>query len=93
MSYSEKIAVSPGEISQNGAPAPLSGFVTKRELAKLLRVSSRTIERWIRLRELPAPVRLGRQIFFHLPTLERHFEQQAVASVQKLNRPPRRSGR
>jgi excisionase family DNA binding protein len=69
------------------ASMPLADFVTKRELAEILQVSPRTVERWIRLRELPAPVRLGRTSFFHLPSIEALLQGRAVEALESLARP------
>ena len=54
----------------------LDEYVGKRELAREFGVSKRTIERWVRLRLLPAPVRLGRTALYHIPTLKRHLADQ-----------------
>lgn len=40
-------------------------FLTKPQLAALFGVSERTVERWVRLRSLPAPTRVGRQRLWH----------------------------
>lgn len=49
--------------------ATLTDFAHPRELAKEFNVSVRTIERWVRMRLLPAPVKLGRTTLHHLPTV------------------------
>ena len=54
----------------------LRDYVTKHTLAVEFGVSTRTIERWVRLRLLPAPVRLGRTSLYHLPTIWGHLENQ-----------------
>lgn len=66
--------------SKNDAVAPaekdgdiLTGFVSKERLAEEFGVSPRTIERWIRLRFLPPPVRLGRTTLYHVETVRMHL--------------------
>lgn len=54
----------------------LAEYVRKSELAQEFQVSERTIERWVRLRILPAPLKLGRTSLFHLPTVRKHLERQ-----------------
>jgi predicted DNA-binding transcriptional regulator AlpA len=41
-----------------------SSFVTAKELALLLNVSSRTLSRWHRLRKGPARVQIGHMIYY-----------------------------
>ena len=64
-----------------GSAAPcsalLTDYVRKEQLAQLFGVSQRTIERWVRLRLLPAPLRLGRKGFFYLPSIKRHLADRA----------------
>ena len=54
----------------------LQGYASKDQLADEFRVSPRTIERWVRLRLLPAPIRLGRKSLYHLPSIKRHMTDQ-----------------
>ena len=49
---------------------------TKAEIAREFGVSERTIERWVRMRLLPRPLKLGRTILFHLPTVQQHLAKQ-----------------
>lgn len=58
----------------------LSHYVSKKTVAEAFNVSERTIERWVRLRILPAPLRLGRSRLFHLPTIERHLTKLTEAA-------------
>ena len=51
----------------------LGDYMRKDELAQEFEVSERTIERWVRLRLLPAPVKLGRSTLFHVPSLQTHL--------------------
>ncbi len=66
----------------------LAEFGRKEDLAREFRVSDRTIERWVRLRLLPAPIRLGRTSLYHLPTVKKYL---AVQMKQRSRRNPRRS--
>ena len=54
----------------------LSDYVRKSVIAREFEVSERTIERWVRLRLLPAPLKLGRTSFFHLPTVADYLANQ-----------------
>ncbi len=69
-------------------PGLLDEFVRKKDLAREFDKSERTIERWVRLRLLPAPLRLGRTSLFHLPTVKNHLAKQME---QRSRRDPRRS--
>jgi len=53
--------------------AILSGFITKAEIAQELGVSERTVERWVRLRLLPQPLKMGRSSLFHREALKEHL--------------------
>ena len=65
------------QVEQDGAAIKLlADYASKEELAEDLDVSPRTIERWVRLRLLPEPVRLGRTRLFHIPTIRRHWQSQ-----------------
>ena len=59
----------------------LAEYANKKEVADEFDVSERTIERWVRLRLLPAPVRLGRTSLFHLPTIRRHLDSLSEPAV------------
>ena len=69
-------------------PGLLAEFVRKEDLAREFGVSERTIERWVRQRLLPAPLRLGRTSFHHIPTVKNHLAKQME---QRSRRDPRRS--
>lgn len=75
-----------GDVQQGGL---LSEYVRKKELATEFDVSERTIERWVRLRLLPAPVRLGRTTLYHVPTVIQHLADQAKGKRRPTGRPGR----
>ncbi len=54
----------------------LSDYANTAELAQSFGVSTRTIDRWIRLRIIPPPVRLGRTALHHIPTIKKHLLEQ-----------------
>ena len=64
----------------------LCEFANKSELAGLFGVSPRTIERWVHLRAIPKPVRLGRQLFFHLPTIREALIKAAASEPRQRPR-------
>ena len=72
--------------SEDHKSSLLSEYIRKDELAHEFGVSARTVERWVRLRILPAPVRLGRTLLFHLPTIRRHLENLSNQAVRRRNR-------
>lgn len=49
----------------------LDEFAEKSRVAEIFKVSERTIERWVRMRWIPSPVRIGNTSLFHLPTLRK----------------------
>jgi len=51
-------------------------YMSKEQIAKVFEVSERTVERWVRLRLFPAPLRLGRKRLYHLPTIRRYLADQ-----------------
>ena len=65
----------------------LAEFIGKEDLAHEFGVAGRTIERWVRLRLLPAPIRLGRTSLYHLPTVKKYLAEQME---QRSRRNPRR---
>ncbi len=75
---------------EGGGESLLTGFISKTEMAREFGVSERTVERWVRLRLLPRPLKMGRSILFHRQTLEAHL----LARAEDANAPkPRRCGR
>ena len=70
-------ATNGGPIAPNHKEPPLlRDYAGKDEIAREFGVSERTIERWVRLRLLPRPVKLGRTTLFHLPTVKKHLARQ-----------------
>ena len=63
----------------------LSEFVSKAEVAQEFSVSERTVERWVRLRLLPKPLKMGRSILFHRDALKAHF----LARLEEPDSPER----
>ena len=51
----------------------LDDLITKSKLAESFGVSERTIERWVRMRQLPKPVRIGGKSLFHVPSVRKHL--------------------
>jgi excisionase family DNA binding protein len=52
-------------------------FLTKREVAAMLRVSPRTLDTWLQ-RGLVPHIRLGRSVRFSRASLTRHLELQTI---------------
>jgi predicted DNA-binding transcriptional regulator AlpA len=57
----------------------LDEFATKTQVAESFGVTERTIDRWVRLRVIPQPRKVGRQRLWHLPTLRKSLTQWAAA--------------
>ncbi len=55
----------------------LEEFASKKDVADAFNVTSRTIERWVRLRIFPSPIKVGRQSLFHVPTIKKHLKAAA----------------
>lgn len=53
--------------------------VTKADLASAFDVSGRTIERWIRLRQLPQPKRVGKNRIWSGAQLRQHVGLETAA--------------
>lgn len=66
-----------GQSNPAGGEDLLADFASKSDLAQRFEVSERTIERWVRMRVLPQPVRLGRTSLFHLPSVQDHLLRRA----------------
>lgn len=67
----------------------LCEFASKAELAGLFGVSVRTIERWVRLRLIGKPVRLGRRSLFHIPTIRQALTDEASRAPRRASGPRR----
>ncbi len=74
-------------------PGLLAEFIWKKDLAHEFRVSERTIERWVRLRLLPAPLKLGRTSIFHVPTVKKDLVDQTSDKIRWRSRKIRRRSR
>ena len=57
----------------------LDEFATKTQVAVFFGVTERTIDRWVRLRTIPQPRKVGRQRLWHLPTLRKSLVKEAAA--------------
>lgn len=77
---------SAGAIQRDGDSHLLIDFARKEQLAREFGVSERTIERWVRMRVLPKPVRLGRTLLFHIPTIRRYLESQSPSDRPRRSR-------
>lgn len=49
----------------------LTDFATKQEVAKKFGVTTRTVDRWVRQGQIPAPLKIGRQRLWHQPTVNK----------------------
>ena len=61
----------------DGHSSLLDDYVSKVDLAGEFGVSTRTVERWVRLRVIPSPVKIGRLSLFHVPSLAKYLAAQA----------------
>ncbi len=75
---------------KDGDKSLLSGFISKAEMARAFGVSERTVERWVRLRLLPRPLKMGRSSLFHRQTLEEHLLARVEHASSPRSRPRRR---
>jgi hypothetical protein len=60
----------------------LGEYVPTEELAKIFNVTPRTVNRWTRLKLLPAPLKLGRKPFHHIPSVRKRFAERMAANNQ-----------
>ncbi|WP_206731702.1 helix-turn-helix transcriptional regulator [Burkholderia pseudomallei] len=51
-------------ITSNNCEVSLMEIISKKELAKLLRISPRTVDYWVSIGKLPRPGYLGRRAFW-----------------------------
>ena len=75
-----------GHAKDHDVQSLLAEFAGKPDLAAQFRVSPRTIDRWVRMRLLPAPVRMGRTSLFHVPTVKRHLEHLSATTSDRCPR-------
>ncbi len=75
-----------GPADDHDVQSLLAEYARKKELAREFDVSERTIERWVRMRLLPAPVRIGRTSLFHVPTVKRHLEHLSATTSDRCPR-------
>ena len=76
------------QVEPNAETAPTKRLlVSVKEVAAALGVSERTCWRWAATGEIPAPVRIGRSVRWHKPTLNEHLRQ-AHARAQRERRLP-----
>ncbi len=61
----------------------LAEYARTDELAREFDKSPRTIERWVRLRLIPPPIRLGSVSLHHIPTLKQHLTDRAVGRLSR----------
>jgi len=54
-------------------PHLLADYIGKEQLAQAFGVSARTVERWVRLRQFPAPLKLGRKRLYYVPTVRKYL--------------------
>jgi predicted DNA-binding transcriptional regulator AlpA len=64
----------------------LAEYVRTADLAHGFGKSERTIERWVRLRLLPQPIRLGRTRIFHIPSVRQHLAKRAALPKTRRQR-------
>ena len=74
------------DAEENDRARILVDYVRKEDIAKEFEVSTRTIERWVRLRLLPAPVRLGKTSLHHLPTVREHLKSLTNTAARRRGR-------
>lgn len=67
----------------------MDDYLTREELAKLLRVTTRTVHNYIKAGSVPAPVRVGRRYLWSRTGLVAFIQQQkAAAHTQADSRVP-----
>jgi hypothetical protein len=64
----------------------LCDYANKAEIARSFGVSMRTIERWVPLHILPAPVPLGQTARHHLPTITKYLSEQVDLHCSRPSR-------
>lgn len=61
---------------------PLADFASKAQIAKKFKRSPRTIDRWVRFRNFPPPLKLGNLVIFHVPSIEKFLADKCAASAR-----------
>jgi len=69
-------------VASGGGPE-LQGFVTRRGLASVLKVSVRTVDEMVAAKEI-TPVRVRGLVRFYLPDVVRELTAAAVGRLEKL---------
>lgn len=79
------MATQPNEIRRTTEPQPEStskpvlGLLTKKEAAAWLRVSTRTLDAWMKFRVVGF-IKIGRTVRFRLPDLESTLQARTIRS-------------
>jgi len=81
-SASGDAATEPNSEESRTDPDLLADYARTDQLAKIFHVSPRTIERWIRLRLLPTPLKLGRTRLHHIPSIRKRLADRTVDNSQ-----------
>ena len=61
----------------------LEDWITEHEYAKRRDVSVRTCQRDRRLRNAPRHVKFGNKIYYHVPSIKKRLEEQAVEPLER----------
>ncbi len=64
----------------------LADYARTEELAEEFEVSKRTIQRWVRLRLLPAPKKMGKTSLHHVPTIREHIKNLGNPTARRRGR-------
>ncbi len=62
----------------------MDDYLTREELAKLLRVTTRTVHNYIKSGAVPAPVRVGRRYLWSRTGLVSFIQQQKAAAQAEV---------
>jgi hypothetical protein len=79
---SSAAATEPSSAESRTDPGLLADYARTDQLAIIFNVSSRTIERWTRLKLLPAPLKLGRKRLHHIPSIRKRLADRTVDNSQ-----------
>lgn len=69
----------PGQSPTSGQPVSAPDYITKQELAAMLRVTTRTITNYVRGQALPAPAKFGRKALWPRAELLEFLRRQTGA--------------